>query len=96
MKNCHYIFTENAAVEQCPKGISARRASVSNSWFFPQRSGGGNEKHNPPGSNVAGLKNKQRLCPVGVDVIVYARHGRELMGCKSPVREPKGVHDYGY
>ncbi|MBA4391152.1 MAG: hypothetical protein C0399_09455, partial [Syntrophus sp. (in: bacteria)] len=24
--------------------------------------------------------------------LVYARHGRELMGCKSPVREPKGVH----
>ena len=29
-----------------------------------------NEKHNPTGSNVVGLKNKQRLCPVGVDVIV--------------------------
>ncbi|OGL42803.1 MAG: hypothetical protein A2W05_03160 [Candidatus Schekmanbacteria bacterium RBG_16_38_10] len=31
-----------------------------------------NEKHNPPGSNVARLENKQRLCPVGVDVIVMS------------------------
>jgi hypothetical protein len=23
-----------------------------------------------------------------LDGVVYARHGRELMGCKSPVREP--------
>jgi len=29
-----------------------------------------NEKHNPAGSNEAGLENKQRPCPVGVDVIV--------------------------
>ena len=33
-------------------------------------------------------------CPV--DLIVYARHGRELMGCKSPVREPGGIHSNGY
>ena len=26
---------------------------------------------------------------VGLDLLVYARHGRELMGCKSPVREPE-------
>jgi len=31
-----------------------------------------------------------------LDGVVYARHGRELMGWKSPVREPGGVHDYGY
>ncbi len=24
-----------------------------------------------------------------LDALVYARHGRELMGCKSPVREPE-------
>ena len=29
-----------------------------------------NVKHNPPGSNGAELEKKQRLCPVGVDVIV--------------------------
>ena len=26
---------------------------------------------------------------------VYARHGRELMGCKSPVRESESVHTNG-
>ncbi len=29
----------------------------------------------------------------GLDPLVYARHGRELMGCKSPVREPR-YHKY--
>ena len=33
------------------------------------------------------------LSLVAVFIPVYARHGRELMGCKSPVREPKGIHD---
>jgi len=27
-----------------------------------------------------------------VHYIVYARHGRELMECKSPVREPRRIH----
>ena len=27
--------------------------------------------------------------PVRVDAVVYARHGRDLMGCKSPVYEPR-------
>jgi len=31
-----------------------------------------------------------------VEPFVYARHGRELMGCKSPVREPDGVDVNGY
>ncbi|MFZ5993967.1 MAG: hypothetical protein ACOYU4_03120 [Thermodesulfobacteriota bacterium] len=26
--------------------------------------------------------------PARVDAVVYARHGREFKGCKSPVREP--------
>jgi len=31
-----------------------------------------------------------------LDPIVYARHGRELMGWKSPVREPGGFHSNEY
>jgi hypothetical protein len=27
------------------------------------------------------------------DAVVYAQHGHELMGCKSPVGEPKLIHD---
>ena len=30
---------------------------------------------------------------VNVELIVYAQHGHELMGCKSPVGEPKLIHD---
>jgi hypothetical protein len=28
--------------------------------------------------------------------LVYARHGRELMGCKSPVLESKHCRETGY
>ena len=33
-------------------------------------------------------KKPAEVCPRPLDLLVYARHGRELMGCKSPVREP--------
>ncbi len=31
---------------------------------------------------------QQRPARRRLHAVVYARHGRELMGCKSPVREP--------
>ncbi len=38
-------------------------------------------------------KKTPTVTPNLVEPLVYARHGRELMGWKSPVREPKGIHD---
>ena len=33
------------------------------------------------------------LFRVALDPLVYAQHGHELMGCESPVGEPRLIHD---
>jgi len=46
------------------------------------------ESHNGQGSEAG----RQRSWLTGpLQPVVYARHGRELMGCKSPVGEPKVI-----
>jgi hypothetical protein len=42
-----FIIIANAAVEQCPGG-----ASVSNSWFPAERSGGGNQEFETDIDNI--------------------------------------------